>query len=106
LRKEMLIAESELNRARLIDEWQTMTAGMRGVVNRAQSLKWLTSMATVLVAVVSAFRSRKAPPDTKVSWIQSAMKGAQFAGTVWLALFARSTPSTPSSPRDQVEAER
>ena len=37
-RKQLLIAESELNRAQLVQEWQTMTDEVHSLVNQARTI--------------------------------------------------------------------
>jgi hypothetical protein len=90
LRKELLVAESELNRAQLIEEWQAMTGGVRTFGARVKSLGSAASAVALLVAGVSAFRRGRASPDgAKSSWLQTAVKGAKVAGSIWLAYRAR-----------------
>jgi hypothetical protein len=90
LRKQLLVAESELNRAQLIEEWQAMTAGVHTLTARVKSISSLASTAALLIAGVSAFRSRRGiSSGAKSSWLQMAMKGTKVAGSLWLALRAR-----------------
>ena len=48
-RKRLLIAESELNRAQLAQEWGAMTVGVRTLTDRAKSYASIASSAAVLV---------------------------------------------------------
>ncbi len=90
LRKELLVAESELNRAQMIEEWQAMTVGVRTLTARVKSVGSLASAAALLVAGVSAFRRERASArDAKSSWLQMAVRGAEVAGSIWLAFRAR-----------------
>ena len=90
LRKELLIAESEINRAQLVEEWQAIADGTRSLAERVKTVSSVASLAGVLVAGVSAFRRGKAEStDTKASWFQTVLKGAQVAGSIWLAFRAR-----------------
>jgi hypothetical protein len=90
LRKDLLVAESELNRAQLIEEWQAMTAGVRTLGARVKYVGTLASAAGLLVAGVSAFRRGRASPNgAKFSWLETALKGAQVAGSIWLACRGR-----------------
>jgi hypothetical protein len=83
-RKQLLIAESELNRAQLIQEWQTMADGVRSVADRARTISSLASAAVSLIAgLVSFRRTRSAPAGEKPSWWQTLLKGAQLAGLLW-----------------------
>ena len=90
-RKQLLIAESELNRAQLAQEWVALTAGVRTLTGRVKSFGSIASAAALLVAGLAAFRrGRRADADVKPSWFQMALKGAQAAGSIWLAFRARS----------------
>lgn len=90
LRKQLLIAESELNRAQLSEEWQTMTRGVHSFASRVKSVGSVASAAALLVAGMSAFRrGRAAPADAKPSWIHRMLKGARLASSIWFAFRAR-----------------
>jgi hypothetical protein len=90
LRKELLVAESELNRDLLIEDWRAMTDSVRTFGARMKSVSSLAS-AALFVSGVSAFRrGRESSNGKKPSWLQTALKGAQIAGSIWLAFRARS----------------
>ena len=83
-RKQLLIAESELNRAHLVQEWQAMADGVRSIADRAGTISSVASAAASLIAgLVSFQRTRSAPADGKFSWWQTLLKGAQLAGSLW-----------------------
>jgi hypothetical protein len=83
-RKQLLIAESELNRAQLVQEWQTMADGVRSVADRARTISFLASAAASLIAGLASFRrTGSAPAGEKPSWWQTLLKGAQLAGLLW-----------------------
>lgn len=89
-RKQLLIAESELNRAQLEQEWVALTAGVRTLTGRVKSFGSIASAAALVVAGLAAFRrGRPGNADVKPSWFQMALKGAQAAGSIWLAFRAR-----------------
>ena len=89
-RKRLLVAESEINRLQLREECQGMIDGIRKFAGHLKTVSALASAAAVLVAGVSAFRRRKsASASTKPSWFQFALKGAQMAVSIWLAVRAR-----------------
>jgi hypothetical protein len=86
-RKQLLIAESEINRAEMLHEWQEISGGVRALTNRVKSVGSLASAATLLI---SAFPLRNAEPSTgKSSWLNTFFKGAKLAGSVWLAWRSR-----------------
>jgi hypothetical protein len=85
-RKQLLIAESELNRAQLVQEWQTMADGVRSVADRARTISSVASAAASLVASLASCRHRKsAPAIANPSWLQTILKGAGLISTVWQA---------------------
>jgi hypothetical protein len=90
LRKQLLIAESELNRAQLAAEWQGMAHGATCLAQRAKTVAAWASSAALLVAGVRALRA--SPPQgtaVKVSWVERILDGARVASTIWVALRGR-----------------
>lgn len=89
-RKRLLIAESEINRAQLQEEWEAMTNGVRSLADRAKSFASIASSAAVLLAGLAAFRRGKSvDADAKPSWLQTILKGAGLISTLWLAFRAK-----------------
>jgi len=89
-RKQLLIAESELNRAQLVGDGTALTADLRTLTARAKSFGSLASSAAVLVAGLAAFqRGRSVDADTKTSWRQIILKATGLISTVWLAFRAK-----------------
>jgi hypothetical protein len=86
LRKQLLIAESELNRAQLAGDMTALTEGVRTLTDRAKSLGSIASSAAVLMAGLASFRRGKpADAGAKPSWLQTILKGAGMVSTLWLA---------------------
>ena len=89
-RKRLLIAESEINRNQMLQEWQTIASGVHTLAAQAKSISSYASAGALLVATVAAFRHRQAKPASeKPSWFQAVLKGAKLAGSIWLAFRAR-----------------
>ena len=83
-RKQLLIAESELNRAQLVQEWQTMAGVVRSVAGRARTIGSVASAAASLVASLASFRRRTSTPaGENPSWLRTILKGAGLISTVW-----------------------
>ena len=83
-RKQLLIVESEINRAQLVQEWQKMADGVRSIADRAGTISSVVSAAASLIAGLASFRrARSTPVDEKPSWWQTLLKGAQLAGLLW-----------------------
>jgi hypothetical protein len=89
-RKQLLIAESELNRVQMVGDWAAMAAGVRTVTDRARSFGSIASAAAVMVTGLEAFRCGKAvDASAKPSWLKTILKGARLVSTLWLALRAK-----------------
>src|SRR5690349_13713917 len=85
-RKQLLIAESELNRAQLVGDMAALTAGVRTFTGRAKSLGSIVSAAALLVTGLAAFRRGKSvDAEVKPSWSQTILKGAGLISTLWMA---------------------
>jgi hypothetical protein len=83
-RKQLLIAESEINRVQLVREWQTMADGVRSIANRARSIRVLAlAAASLIFRLVSFRRAKSAPAGEKSSWWRTLLKGAQLAVALW-----------------------
>jgi HPt (histidine-containing phosphotransfer) domain-containing protein len=83
-RKQLLVAESELNRAQLVQEWQAITDDVHALADRARTIRSLASAAATLVSGLVALRQKKsAPAAKKISWWQRIFQGAQLAGSLW-----------------------
>lgn len=80
----MLIAESELNRAHLIQDWQTMTGVVHALTDEARVLRSLASAGAALVTGFVAFRRKKAAASAgKTSWLQTILNGAGEISNLW-----------------------
>lgn len=90
-RKLRLIAESEINRAQLRQEWAAITGGVSGLAHRARSLGSFASIAAALMAGLGAFRgARSVSTAAKSSGLETVLRGARLACSIWLMLRARS----------------
>lgn len=89
-RKQLLIAESEINRVQLGREWQELTAEVGAVADKAKSFNGLATSILSLVATVGNFtNAASAPAAAKTSWLQKISSGVKLASTVWLMFRAR-----------------
>jgi hypothetical protein len=86
-RKQLLIAESELNRAQLVHDWRTMAEGVRSLTDRVRSISSFATAAASLVAGFASFRRNKAAVADvgKPSWLQGILKSAGMLATFWQA---------------------
>lgn len=77
VRKDLLIAESELNRAQLMEEWEAATQWNRTLSAGARTVGSMASAAALLISGVRAFRRKRDPKDGPgISWLQPLIKGA------------------------------
>jgi hypothetical protein len=84
-RKLLLIAESELNRAQLAEEWRTIAGDVRSITGQARTVSTLALAAASLVTGLVAFRRvRSSSAGGKNPWWQTLLKGAHLLGTLWL----------------------
>jgi len=87
VRKELLIAESEINRRELLKDWAEIQAGSRTLV---RGLKLISSIGTAAAFLGKvAFRPERAVKEKKRSIFKTALTAAKFAGSLWLALRRR-----------------
>jgi negative regulator of sigma E activity len=84
-RKQLLIAESELNRAQLVQELETIKDKVHSLANQARTITSLAAAAATLIAGIASFHHKKesAPVAEKPSWLQSIVKGAGLVSTIW-----------------------
>ena len=95
-RKKLLLAESELNRAQLVEEWQTMADDVHSLANRARNITTFASAAASLFGGLALFRRKTtAPSAEKTPWLQTALKRVGQISAIWSAFRPR--------PREQKE---
>ena len=91
-RKQLLIAESEIIRVQLLQDWQKMADGLTSLGDRAKSFNTTASTIVSLVVGLATFTGRKsAPTSAKTSWFQKVLTGVRVASTIWL-LFRTPNP--------------
>ena len=93
-RKQLLIAESEINRVQLGREWQKLNDEAGAVADKAKSFNGLATSILSLVAAVGTFtNAAPAPAAAKSSWLQKISSGVKLASTVWLMFRSRDSGS-------------
>lgn len=96
-RKQMLLAESELNRAQMMEDVAALSAQVRALTDRARSFDAIASSAAVLVSGLSAFqRGKTADGQAKPSWWKTILKGAGLVSNLWLAFRPKERDRTGS----------
>ncbi len=85
-RKQLLLAESELNRALMLDGLAALKADLCLLTDRARSFGSIASSGAALVAGLAAVRRAKpAPAGARLSWLRLILKSAGLLSTLWLA---------------------
>src|SRR4051812_48191738 len=83
MRKNLLIAESELNRVQLMEEWEAATEWHRTLSAGARTVGSVASAAALLAAGVRAFRCKQ---DTRngagFSWVQPVVNCAGLIASI------------------------
>jgi hypothetical protein len=88
-RKRLLVAESEINRVRLLEEWQAMTQGVRVLAHRTKAVAaWAAPVTLVVAGLAACWRRKSAPAAGKSTWFQRIVNGARLASTCWFAYHA------------------
>ena len=86
-RKQALIAESELNRARMVEDLLWMSSSSRAFSEKARTFGLIASSTATLVAGLAAYQRRKKQvAGAKPSWPQTILAAAGVASTIWLAV--------------------
>jgi hypothetical protein len=101
-RKRLLIAESELNRERMIQDAGALKSDVTALVNRVKSLDSIIASAAVLVSGLAAFR-REEPANGRPrrGWLRPIIRGAGLVSTLWRAF----RPKRQTKPEPEVEPE-
>ena len=87
LRKRLLIAESELNRAQLAGDMAALTAGVRTLTDRVKMFGAIASSAAMLGAGLAAFRrGKRVGAAARPSWLRTILSSASRISSLWLAL--------------------
>jgi hypothetical protein len=90
-RKKLLIAESELNRAQLVQELEIMADQVHSLADQAMTIGSFASAAATLVAGIASFgRKKSAPADEKPSWLKTILNGAGMVSTIWQSFRSQS----------------
>ncbi len=82
-RKQLLIAESELNRAQLAEDWRTLAGEVHVLTQKAKTIGGLASGATLLASLLFLRRKKSAPSAETSPWWQVALKGTGLVASLW-----------------------
>lgn len=86
-RKQLLLAESELNRAQLMRDLGDFKEGVGALAGRAKTAASIASSVGVFVSALAALRrSRRAEAGGKHTWLRMILKGARLVFTLWPAI--------------------
>ncbi len=95
VQKQLLIAESDLNRAQLVRDLEVLIVDVRSLGDCTSAYATVLTSTKALVAVLEAFQPGKpAAAEGKASWWQSLRGGLSVAATLWRTFRpSRTTPS-------------
>lgn len=89
-RKQEILAQSEVNRIELLNEWEIVKADLERVKKNVRAAGSIASSAVVVAAVASLFRRKHEPATTenhtRAPWITAALKGAQAGASLFLKI--------------------
>jgi hypothetical protein len=92
-RKQLLIAESELNRVRMVADMTAVKSDANALIGRVKSFGFIGSSIAGLVSGLAAFRGEKPENgDGKSHWLRRAIKGAGLVSSLWRA-FRQAKPA-------------
>ena len=87
VRKQLLVAESDINRARLIAELQPAVDQLHTLSSRVKSLGGILAAVTVFATGRAMFRRHAAKSEerreSRPSWFRTILSGAQMARSLW-----------------------
>ena len=93
VRKKLLLAEGDLQRALLLEDLTDLRAQSGRLAQRARSVVALASTAVVALAGVSAWRRKAATQEadspSHPSWMNVLIKGIRVGASLWFALRSR-----------------
>ena len=88
--KQLLLAESELNRAQMAGNLAALTTDVRALTRRAASLESIASSTALLAMGLTAFqRGQGMNAHANPSKINRLLNGAAVIAALWLALNAQ-----------------
>lgn len=90
LRKQLLVAESELQRAQLAAQLNDCGAIVRGMIDRSSTYGSMLSSGATLLTGLASFQAGPAPGTApRLSWLPGVLKVAGVVSTIWLAMRSR-----------------
>lgn len=90
-RKQLLLAESDLNRAQMIQEGRDINAEIHSLTHRVKQIAAMVSIITSLMAALSASRQPSTSPVNKSSWWQTLVNSTGLISSLWLTFRSRRT---------------
>ena len=88
MRKQLLVAESELNRAQFKEDWQAAREELAVLAGQARTISSFAVIGAVLLGGLAVWRSIKSarPSAPKVSWLDRLHQGVSLVSTLWAAI--------------------
>jgi hypothetical protein len=91
VRKQMLLAESELNRVQFIHEWSDLKSELHRLTGPLRTVGAVASSVARVGATFSLLRRfwTRGEPKEKKSWVSMLLDGAKTGASLWLMLRSR-----------------
>ena len=84
LRKQLLVAESDINRVQLAADVGALSEGVRTISGRVKSVVTITSAVVALMSGLLAFQGGKtAKVETKPGWFATILENSSLIASVW-----------------------
>jgi hypothetical protein len=93
VQKQLLVAESDLNRAQLVGDVSRLAGEIRALADHTTPFSSVLSCAKLLVAGMEAVQGAKPAGRSKASWWPSLRRGAELAVGFWRSFRSRGMPS-------------
>lgn len=90
VRKQLLVAESEVNRASMQEDWATLQAETQLLLEKGRSIFSIASTAAVATAGFSALRGIwSSGQNGKTPWLTRLLKIARVGASLWFTSRSR-----------------
>ena len=82
LQKQLLVAESEVNRLRMSQQWDALAGNAHRFTRAAKTVAWTSAAALLVGTLAGARRAGSEPRANKPSWVGKVIKLAQLANSM------------------------
>ncbi|HTV41901.1 MAG TPA: hypothetical protein VMF08_15065 [Candidatus Sulfotelmatobacter sp.] len=87
LRKQEILAQSDVNRVELLKDWEVLKTEMDRIKKHVRTAGSIASSAAFVAAAAALFRHKHEAPNTesrsKVPWVSAALSGARVGASLF-----------------------